>query len=438
MSRLVPENIEWQTLGSEMYRLITRLYPICRSITGEGVRETLNIISQYIPMEMHEVPSGTRVFDWTIPKEWNIKSAYIENSEGKKIIDFENLNLHVLNYSIPVNKHVSLDELKSHLYSLPEYPDLIPYKTSYYQENWGFCMAHSQLLSLKEGDYHVFIDSSLENGSLTYGELLIKGEISDEILISTHVCHPSLCNDNLSGIVISTHLARLISNSKPKYSYRFLFIPGTIGSITWLKMNEKKVKKIKYGLVITLLGDDSDFTYKKSRKGNTAIDRAVELYLKTNNKPSALIDFVPYGYDERQYCSPGFDLPVGCFTRKPYGEFPEYHTSADNLEFVKPDRLSESLQAVAGILDILENNNTYINLNPKCEPQLGKYGLYDKLGGTNESKISQLALLWVLNYSDSFNSLLDIALKSKIKFGIIKIAADALCECNLLKKSEQS
>jgi aminopeptidase-like protein len=333
-----------------------------------------------------------------------------------------------------VDKKITYNELKKHLYTLPEHPDLIPYKTSYYQENWGFCMTHNQFLSLKNEEYHVFIDSSLENGSLTYGELLIKGDIPDEILISTHICHPSLCNDNLSGIVIATHLAKFLLNANPRYSFRFLFIPGTIGSITWLKINENNVHRIKHGLVLTLLGDNSDFTYKKSRQGNATIDKAVELLLTTNNKPYSIIDFVPYGYDERQYCSPGFDLPLGCFTRKPFGEFPEYHTSADNLDFVRSEKLGESLQAVIEILQIIENNRAYINLNPKCEPQLGKYGLYDKIGGTNESKSTQLAMLWVLNYSDGSNSLLDIALKSGIKFGIIKNAADALYECKLLKK----
>jgi aminopeptidase-like protein len=434
MWQLVPENTEMQAEGAKMYELIKELYPICRSITGEGVRETLRIISGHIPLKINEVPSGTSVFDWKIPKEWNIRDAFIKDSRGHKVVDFSKSNLHVLNYSVPVDKKITYDELKKHLYTLPEHPDLIPYKTSYYQENWGFCMTHNQFLSLKNEEYHVFIDSSLENGSLTYGELLIKGDIPDEILISTHICHPSLCNDNLSGIVIATHLAKFLLNANPRYSFRFLFIPGTIGSITWLKINENNVHRIKHGLVLTLLGDNSDFTYKKSRQGNATIDKAVELLLTTNNKPYSIIDFVPYGYDERQYCSPGFDLPLGCFTRKPFGEFPEYHTSADNLDFVRSEKLGESLQAVIEILQIIENNRAYINLNPKCEPQLGKYGLYDKIGGTNESKSTQLAMLWVLNYSDGSNSLLDIALKSGIKFGIIKNAADALYECKLLKK----
>ncbi len=420
--------------GDNLYKLISKLYPICRSITGNGVRETLNIISGFIPLNIQEVSSGTKVFDWTIPKEWNIRDAYIEDSKGRKIIDFKKLNLHVLNYSIPVDKHISLDELKQHLYTIPEHPDLVPYKTSYYQERWGFCMTHNQLLNLKNEDYHVYIDSSLEKGSLSYGELLIKGETSEEILISTHICHPSLCNDNLSGIAIATYLAKTILSKKNRYSYRFVFIPGTIGSIAWLSKNEATLHNIKHGIVLTLLGDESDFTYKRSRRGNEEIDKAFELYFKTSEKPYVIKDFIPYGYDERQYCSPGFNLPVGCFTRKPFGEFAEYHTSADNLEFVKPEKLAESLQITLEIFDILENNEIYINIKPKCEPQLGKYGLYDKIGGTNESKKTQLAALWVLNYSDGEHSLMDIAMKSTIKFSIIKEAADALLECKLLKK----
>ncbi len=427
-------NIDYDKAGSGMYKLISELYPICRSITGNGVRNTLKIIARYIPLQIYEIPTGTRVFDWEVPKEWNIRDAYIEDSGGKKILDFNKLNLHVLNYSIPVNKHVTLNELKKHIFTLPEQPDLVPYKTSYYKENWGFCMSHRQFLSLKDDTYHVYIDSSLEQGSLTYGELLIKGKSTDEVLISTHVCHPSLCNDNLSGIAIATYIAKYLADIRTKYTCRFLFIPGTIGSITWLSTNEKTVNKIKHGLVITLLGDNSDFTYKRSRIGNADIDKSAELFLSTLNKPFTISDFVPYGYDERQYCSPGFNLPVGCFTRRPYGTFPEYHTSADNLQFVSPVKLGESLKALLDILYIIENNETYTNLNPKCEPQLGKRGLYDEIGGTSDSKITQLALLWVLNFSDGFHSLLDIAIKSKIKFRIIKNAADALFKFNLLKK----
>ena len=364
------------SLGKNMYDLIEELYPICRSITGDGVRDTLKIISTEIPVKVKEVESGTKVFDWVVPREWNIKDAYIENSKGERIVDFKNNNLHVVNYSVPVRKTVSLKELKEHLFSLPDHPDWIPYRTTYYDEEWGFCLSHSQLLDLKDEQYEVVIDSSLEKGSLTYGELLIKGALTDEVLISTHICHPSMCNDNLSGIAVATYLAKYLNQKKNRYSYRFLFIPGTIGSITWLALNEKKTKKIKHGLVLTGLGDSGSITYKKSRHGNAEIDRATEYVLKNSEDNYSIIDFYPFGYDERQYCSPGFNLPVGTFMRSLHGKYPEYHTSADNLKFIKSEKLNDSLQKIKSVIEILEGNKTFLNLNPKCEPQLGKRGIY--------------------------------------------------------------
>jgi aminopeptidase-like protein len=339
----------------------------------------------------------------------------------------------VLNYSVPIHTRIPLDELKKHIYTIPEYPDWIPYRTSYYQETWGFCMSHHQLEDLKDDKYEVFIDSSLETGSLTYGEYLISDQKADEVLISTHICHPSLCNDNLSGIAVAAFLARHLSSQSLRYSYRFLFVPGTIGSIAWLSLNEPNISKIRHGLVLTLLGDSSDFTYKKSRSGNAEIDLAVTHYLKHAANPFNIIDFIPYGYDERQYCSPGFNLPVGCLTRTPHAEFPEYHTSADNLDFVAPENLAESLAGLLEVVFILENNRTCLNQNPKCEPMLGKRGLYQKIGGRSDSKMTQLAALWVLNLSDGNHSLLDIAIRSGMPFNIINKAADALVDCDLLK-----
>lgn len=434
MSNPEQNTIDQMQFGNEMYKLIEKLYPVNRSITGDGVRETLSIISEIIPVQIKEVPSGTEVFDWEVPLEWNIRDAWIKNSRGEKIIDFKNSNLHVLNYSIPVNKKVGLKELKEHLFSLPDHPGWIPYRTSYHNLDWGFCMTHNQFEKLKNEEYEVMIDSSLEPGSLTFGELYIEGKTTDEVLISTHICHPSLANDNLSGIAVSTFLADQVSKRLPKYSYRFVFIPGTIGSITWLNLSGKKVNRIKHGLVLTLLGDDSKFYYKKSRQGNAVIDRIVEYTLRNTFEDFGLIDFYPYGYDERQYCSPGFDLPVGRLSRKPHGEFPEYHTSADNLDFVKPEKLAESLDLLSSIISMVENNNTYVNLNPKCEPQLGKRGLYKKIGGDSDSKEVQMALLWVLNLSDREHSLLDIAQRSGISFEIIRKAAEALLGVELLKE----
>jgi len=421
-------------IGGEMYRLIEELYPICRSITGDGVRETLKIVKQHVPLEIHEVPSGTQVFDWVVPKEWNIRGAYIKNSKGEKIVDFEDSNLHVLNYSMPVRKTVSLDELKQHLFTSEEHADWIPYRTSYYRENWGFCMAHSRYLALEDGDYEVSIDSSLEDGAMTLGELVIAGETSEEILVSTHTCHPSLCNDNLSGIALCTFLAKQLMASQPHYTYRFLFIPGTIGSITWLALNEDKLANIKTGIVVTLVGDSGRFTYKKTRNGDSELDAAVLHTLEHLVDEYSVREFIPYGYDERQYSSPGINLQVGCLTRTPFGEFPQYHTSADNLEFVRPDKLGEALTVYRRILDVLENNRTYRNLNPKCEPQLGRRGLYENTGGENERQLNQMAILWVLNYSDGKHSLLQIAETSGLPFEDIRFAADMLLKCNLLEE----
>jgi aminopeptidase-like protein len=430
----IMEMTDKKDTGFELYSLIERLYPICRSITGNGVRETLNIIKEYIPLQIREVASGTKVFDWAIPDEWNIKDAYIKNANGEKIVDFKKLNLHVLNYSIPINEKIGLDELKKHLFTIPEYPDWIPYRTSYHNKNWGFCISHNQFLSLKDEEYEVKIDSRLEPGALTYGEYYIKGETEEEVIFSCHICHPSLCNDNLSGIVVALFLARELEKLHLKYSYRFLFIPGTIGSITWLSLNEQKVKNIKHGLVLTLLGDASKFHYKKSRRENASIDRIVIRKLKEKYKEFGVIDFYPYGYDERQFCSPGFNLPVGRLSRKPHGEFPEYHTSADNLGFVKPEYLSESLDLLLSIVSEIESEEKYLNLSPKCEPQLGKRGLFKQIGGQSVQKDFQMGLLWVLNLSDSDHSLQDISERSGLEVSILKTAAEALCEVDLLKK----
>ncbi len=423
---------EFSKLGQQMHSLITELYPICRSITGNGVRQTLEIIGKEIPLIRHEVPTGTRVFDWTVPREWNINDAWVENSRGERIIDFRKNNLHVLNYSIPVDKTVDLAELKEHLFTLPEHPDWIPYRTSYYRENWGFCLSHNQMAALPEDRYRVFIDSTLSDGSLSYGEYLVPGETEEEVLLSCHICHPSLCNDNLSGIALMTQLARLLTGEKLRYSYRFLFIPGTIGSITWLARNEAQARRIKHGLVVVCVGDSGPFTYKKSRRGDAVIDRAVQHILSHERDRFELIEFYPYGYDERQYCSPGFNLPVGSLSRSSHGCYPEYHTSADNPELVKPQYLAESLEIYLQVIDLLENDRVYLNQNPKCEPQLGKRGLYRSVGATAIDDFDEMSLLWVLNLTDGKHSLLDIAERSNTPFKKIKAAAGALLAAGLL------
>ena len=423
--------------GHSMYQLIEELYPICRSITGNGVRKTLDIISREIPLARHEVETGTQVFDWTVPKEWNINDAYIIDPNGNKIVSFKQNNLHVLNYSTPVHQKMPLHELREHLYSLPDHPDWIPYRTSYYVEKWGFCLTHKQLESLEEGEYEVFIDSTLEAGHLSYGEYLVKGETDQEVLLSCHICHPSLCNDNLSGIALLILLARYLENlPRLRYSYRFLFIPGTIGSITWLSRNEDKVNNIQHGLVVVCVGDPGPFTYKKSREGNAEIDIAVQNVLRLNELDYSVIEFYPYGYDERQYCSPAFNLHVGSLSRTTHGCYPEYHTSADNLDFISPDALAGSLRVYEMVIEVLEHNRKYLNTSPKCEPQLGKRGLYGGTGGSHANdKNFQMALLWVLNLSDGRYSLLDISERSEIPFSTIKNAADALRKADLLTEA---
>ena len=426
-----------EEIGRELHRFAAELYPICRSITGEGLRQTLAAIQKRIPLQISEVPTGTEVFDWAVPKEWNIRDAYIKDATGKRIVDFQACNLHVLNYSTPIRKTMPLSELRPHLFTIPDHPDWIPYRTSYYRENWGFCLSHNQMQALEERNYEVFIDSTLTHGSLTYGNCYLAGRSSDEVLISCHVCHPSLANDNLSGVTVATALAEQLAGRDLRYSYRFLFIPGTIGAITWLAQNRDKTNRIRHGLVLTGIGNESGFHYKKSRRGDAEIDHAVAHVLRHNAQSYDVLEFSPYGYDERQYCSPGFNLPVGCLTRSVWGTFPEYHTSADNLDFIKPDRLGESLRVCASVVDVLESNRQYRNLSPYCEPQLGKRGLYRSTGGESiEVEIN--ARLWVLNFSDGDHSLLDIAERSGLPFSVIRNAADLLHEGGLLALTSES
>lgn len=431
---LSSKTFEPSLLGEEMQQLIAKLFPICRSITGDGFRQSLQILQSIVPLKIMEIPSGTPVFDWVVPKEWNVRDAYVKDPAGKKVIDFKQSNLHLLNYSIPIKGRFSLAELKEHLYSLPETPDWIPYRTSYYAEKWGFCLADRQLQALLEGEYEVFIDTNLKQGSLTYGEYILPGETNDEVLISCHSCHPSLANDNLSGMALTAYLAQRLEEMSRRYTYRFLFIPGTIGSITWLACNEVIVPHIKHGLTVTCVGDPGKSTYKKSRQGDAEIDRAVLHVLKHSGQEYQVRDFSPYGYDERQYCSPGFNLAVGSLSRTPNGGYPEYHTSADNLDLVQPEYLADSFAKYLAVVDVLEHNRYYMNLNPKCEPQLGKRGLYGTLGGRKEIPDFEFALLWVLNFSDGNFSLLDIAEKSGISFTVIKEAAEALLNVELLRR----
>jgi len=425
----VPESI-----GGEIYDLMTDLFPIPRSTTGNGVRETLRRIGKIIPMDVHEVPTGTRVLDWVVPKEWNIKDAYVKNTKGERVIDYQKSNLHIVNTSMPVKKKMRLEELKEHLHTLPDRPDWIPYRYSHYNENWGFCLNYKDYIALEDDEYEVCIDSTLEDGSLTYGECYLPGEIEEEVLVSCHVCHPSLANDNLSGIAIATFLAQQLKTMNHRYSYRFLFVPSTIGAITWLALNEANVDKIMHGLVLSCLGDPGNSTYKKSRRENAIIDRAMMQVLKHSGLNYEIREFAPYGYDERQFNSPGFNIPAGLFMRTPHDCYPQYHTSGDNLDLVKPDALADSYQKILSTFDILENEGVYVSQNQKGEAHLGRRGLYRQMSGQADERLDELPVLWVMNYSDGEHSLLDIAEKSGFEFARIKKATAALLDVELLKE----
>lgn len=430
-------SIDPVTIGDELHGIITDLFPIPRSITGAGVRETLRRVSETIPLEVHEVPSGTQVLDWTVPPEWSVREAWIRGPDGQPVVNLADSFLHLVSYSEPVRRTMSLRELRPHLFSLPDRPAWTPYRTSYYERNWGFCLPHDRLASLVDGEYEVCVDSTLDpSGSLTYGEAVINGAATTgEVLISTHVCHPSLANDNLSGIAIAMLLGRQllsVDSDDLRYTYRFLFIPGTIGSITWLDRNADRLDTVRHGLVLTGLGDEGAITYKRSRRGDATIDRATEHVLGCAEEAFTVVDFSPYGYDERQFGSPGFDLPVGRISRTPHGEYPEYHTSADDLDFVSPRALGRAFATIMSVLEVLEGDDRYVNLNPRGEPQLGRRGLYRATGGDVDRASAEMALLWVLNLSDGAHSLLDIATRSGLRFAIVRDAARLLAAHDLL------
>jgi aminopeptidase-like protein len=421
--------------AEEAHALIRELYPICRSITGEGVRETLRRIARIVPLELTEVPSGTAAFDWEIPREWNVRAAWIRDPHGRTVVDVADHSLHLVSYSVPFRGRLSLDELRQHLHSLPERPDWIPYRTSYYREYWGFCLRHRDLLALEAGEYEVCVDTRLEPGSLTLGEFRLPGRSSDEIVIYTHVCHPSLANDNLTGVALCALLARQLARVPLRHTLRFVWGPGTIGSLAWLARNESDLGRLRHGLVVGLLGDPGPLTYKASRRGDATIDRAARHVLGRMPAGARCVDFEPYGYDERQFCSPGFNLPFGRLTRSSNGAYPEYHTSADNPDFVTVPALAESLQALYRLLGVLEGNATERNLAPKGEPRLGKRGLYGSMGGGAPGEFEH-ALLWVLNQSDGGHDLLAVAERARLPFPVVERAAQALRSAGLLTDSD--
>ncbi|MGI9328397.1 MAG: DUF4910 domain-containing protein [Pseudomonadales bacterium] len=421
-----------------MLDLIRELYPICRSITGDGVRETFDILGDSLPLDTHEVPTGTSVFDWNVPKEWNVREAYIETMAGERVLDFSDHNLHLLNYSRPTDTTIGRAELDAHLHSMPEHPDWIPYRTSYYTEDWGFCLTQRQRDTLREPRYKVKIDTELKVGSLSYAECWVPGRSKREVLLFTHVCHPSLCNDNLSGIAVLSKLGQLLlEQPSRRFSYRLVFAPGTIGSITWLSKNQSNLPRIEHGLVLGLLGDDAPHTFKKTRSGKAEVDRIASYVLRQRSDRNRILDFSPYGYDERQFGSPGINLPVGRLTRSVNGGYPQYHSSADNLDIVSEQRLQESVDVAMEILDSLEENRYYQNLEPYCEPQLGKRGMYRATGGTQLAE-RETAMLWLLNQADGETSLLDIAEKSGLSLHALATVADELKTASLIAETAES
>jgi len=428
--------MDQDAIGTEAYELMRRLFPLCRSLTGGGVRTTFDVLGEYVPLERTEIPSGTQVFDWTVPDEWNIRDAYIATPDGTRVVDFRRSTLHVVSYSEPVRTRMTLDALRERLHTLPDQPDVVPYRTSYYNRTWGFCLSDRQLSELEPGEYDVVIDSTLEPGHLTYAELALEGRTDEEVLISTYVCHPSLANDNLSGIAVATMLARELSKRQLRHSYRIVFAPGTIGPLSWLHRNRDLLHRVKHGLTVSCIGDAGGVTYKRSRRSDSEVDRAVELVLRDSGAPHRVVDWEPWGGDERQFNSPGFDLPVGCLMRTPHGEFDGYHTSADGLDRIRPESLGEAVRVCLDVVDVLETNRTCVNLSPYGEPQLGKRGLYRSSGGAVQAPDDERALLWILNLSDGGASLVDVAGRSGLAYPVIVRAAERLEKAGLLAPAE--
>ena len=395
-------------LGQAMHDLAARLFPICRSITGPGVRETLRILQEFIPLQTHEVPTGTPVFDWTVPQEWSIRDAFIADSSGRRIVDFRRNNLHVVGYSTPVDRQMSRAELDEHLFSLPDQPDAIPYVTSYYKERWGFCLPHRQRLELKPDVYRVFIDSELKDGSLTYGECVFPGATQKEVFLSTYVCHPSMANNELSGPVVTAFVGKWLQSQPRRYTYRIVFIPETIGSLTYLSRHLDHLKKnVVVGFNISCVGDERAFSVVSSRYANTLADKIARHALASLAPDYKTYSFLDRGSDERQYCSPGVDLPVVGLCRSKYGTYPEYHTSLDDLTLVTPAGLAGGYEMVRRCLEALEGNHTY-KVTCLGEPCLGKRGLYPTLSQKGSASTVRRMLDFIA-YADGNNDLISIA-----------------------------
>lgn len=422
--------------GAPLWQLMQQLFPLHRSVAGPGLRESLRVIAAHIPLEIHEIPSGTHVFDWHIPPEWTIRAAHITDPTGYRWVDYQASTLHVLNHSQPIRRRMSWDELEPHLHTLPDRPEWIPYRTAFFQETWGFCLAERQrqaMLAAGHREFDVVIDAEFQPGSLSLGELVLPGSSNDECLIHAHICHPSLANDNLSGVVVATYLARHLATRPHRWTYRFVFAPATIGAIAWLWLREQELVAIRAGLVLTLLGGPGAFHYKRSRQDNSIIDRAAQQVMRDRGLGDHVLPYRPVGYDERQFGAPAFQLPIGVLSRTPFGQFREYHTSADNLEFVTPQSLQESFQACLDILTVLEGNDRFENLSPCGEPMLGRRGLYRAFGQSDSRGDLQEAIQWVLNYSDGQHDLLEIAARSGLPFSSVHRAARVLQDYDLLR-----
>lgn len=426
--------------GSAMHALVAELFPIHRSVTGPGVRATLARLAGEIPLEVREVPSGTEVLDWTVPREWRLHDAYVAGTDGERVIDVRDSNLHVVGYSVPVRRRMAWRELRERVHTLPDRPAWIPYRIDWGRETWGFCMAHADYARLDaepDRELDVVIDAELVDGALVWGEAVLPGETDREALVWTHVCHPSLANDGLSGVAVATGLARrLAARPRRRLTWRFVFAPATIGAIAWLAKNRERLGRIDHGLVLACLGDGGPFTWKRSRRGDAVVDRAVARVLAESGRPHEIRPFEPFGYDERQFGSPGFDLPVGRLTRTPNGEYPEYHTSADDLDLVRPEALAESLDVLEAVASTLESNRTWRNVRPMGEPRLGRWDLHAAYGSAPEGERARRALLWTLNLSDGRHDLLAVADRAALPFASVRAAAETLAGVGLLEPAD--
>lgn len=426
-------------LAADIARYFDRLWPLLRSITGDGVRQTHDILGEIIPLDRIEVPSGTRMYDWTVPPEWVVREAYVIDPEGRRLADVRDNNLHLVNYSAPFQGEVSRAELDRHLYSLPDLPDAVPYVTSYHERGWGFCLSHRQRAGLPDGTYRVVVDTDLIDGSMTLSEAVLPGQREQEVLFSTYTCHPSMANNELSGPLVAAFLYRALAARRRRLTYRFVFLPETIGSIAYLHMRGDLLRqRLLAGYVLTCIGLDAPFVYKRSRRGASVADRAAEYCLRCRPAPgSRVVDFTPASFssDERQYCSPGFNLPVGVFSRTVIGTYPEYHTSLDNRNLVSFEAMAEAVTMLAGLCEVLDANVTLRSLYPFGEPQLSKRGLYPTIGAPRERRESVDGTMWVLNLADGDHDLLSVAERSGMDYRVLVDRARACVDAGLIEEA---